>query len=91
MNISPSRGSRIFDCLNITLLSIFALLTVLPFVYVIAGSFATQKELLLRGFIVFPTEFSLDAYKYIFSTPPLSKVCWSPFSLRYSVRLLTYF
>ncbi|WP_339296960.1 carbohydrate ABC transporter permease [Paenibacillus sp. FSL R5-0623] len=73
MNISPSRGSRIFDCLNITLLSIFALLTVLPFVYVIAGSFATQKELLLRGFIVFPTEFSLDAYKYIFSTPALIK------------------
>ncbi|MDR6717323.1 carbohydrate ABC transporter permease [Paenibacillus sp. 2003] len=73
MNISPSRGSRIFDCLNITLLTIFALLTVLPFVYVIAGSFATQKELLLRGFILFPTEFSLDAYKYIFSTPALIK------------------
>ncbi|MEO2258634.1 carbohydrate ABC transporter permease [Paenibacillus amylolyticus] len=73
MNITPSRGSRIFDCLNITLLTIFALLTALPFVYVIAGSFATQKELLLRGFILFPTEFSLDAYKYIFSTPALIK------------------
>lgn len=73
MSIRPSKGSRIFDYLNITLLSAFALLTVLPFIYVIAGSFATQKELLTRGFILFPTEFSLDAYKYIFSTPTLVK------------------
>ncbi|MNW33414.1 L-arabinose transport system permease protein AraQ [compost metagenome] len=73
MSIRPSKGSRIFDYLNIILLSIFALLTVLPFIYVIAGSFATQKELLTRGFILFPTEFTLDAYKYIFSTPTLVK------------------
>ncbi|WP_018884559.1 carbohydrate ABC transporter permease [Paenibacillus massiliensis] len=73
MSIRPSKGSRIFDYLNITLLSAFALLTVLPFIYVIAGSFATQKELLTRGFILFPTEFTLDAYKYIFSTPTLVK------------------
>lgn len=73
MSIRPSKGSRIFDYLNIALLSVFALLTVLPFIYVIAGSFATQKELLTRGFILFPTEFTLDAYKYIFSTPTLVK------------------
>lgn len=73
MSIRPSKGSRIFDYLNIVLLSVFALLTVLPFIYVIAGSFATQKELLTRGFILFPTEFTLDAYKYIFSTPTLVK------------------
>lgn len=73
MSIRPSKGSRIFDYVNIALLSVFALLTVLPFIYVIAGSFATQKELLLRGFILFPTEFTLDAYKYIFSTPTLVK------------------
>ncbi|MFC0211964.1 carbohydrate ABC transporter permease [Paenibacillus chartarius] len=71
MPIKQSWGSRIFDSVNVTLLAIFALLTVIPFIYVIAGSFATQKELMLRGFILFPTEFSLDAYKYIFSTQTL--------------------
>ncbi|RTE10377.1 carbohydrate ABC transporter permease [Paenibacillus whitsoniae] len=68
MPIKTSWGSRIFDGINVTLLLIFSLITVLPFIYVISGSFATQKELLTRGFILFPTEFSLDAYKYIFST-----------------------
>lgn len=71
MPIKPSWGSRIFDSINIVLLIAFALITVIPFIYVIAGSFATQKELLERGFILFPTEFSLEAYKYIFSTQTL--------------------
>jgi putative aldouronate transport system permease protein len=71
MPLKPSWGSRIFESINMTLLILFALITIIPFIYVIAGSFATQKELLLRGFILFPTEFSLDAYKYIFSTQTL--------------------
>ncbi|GAA4860223.1 carbohydrate ABC transporter permease [Paenibacillus vulneris] len=71
MRIKTSWGSRVFDSFNMTLLILFALLTVIPFIYVIAGSFATQKELLQRGFILFPTEFTLDAYKYIFSTQTL--------------------
>ncbi len=71
MPIRQSWGSRIFDSVNVVLLLVFALITVIPFIYVIAGSFATQKELLTRGFILFPTEFSLDAYKYIFSTQTL--------------------
>lgn len=71
MPLKQSWGSRIFDGVNTALLLGFALITVLPFIYVLAGSFATQKELLLRGFILFPTEFSLDAYIYIFSTQTL--------------------
>jgi putative aldouronate transport system permease protein len=71
MPIKQSWGSRIFDGVNFILLIAFALITVIPFIYVIAGSFATQKELLTRGFILFPTEFSFDAYKYIFSTQTL--------------------
>lgn len=71
MSLKQSWGGRIFDSINTTLLLLFALITVIPFIYVIAGSFATQKELLLRGFILFPTEFTFDAYKYIFSTPTL--------------------
>ncbi|MCU6791368.1 MULTISPECIES: carbohydrate ABC transporter permease [Paenibacillus] len=67
----PTWGSRIYDSLNTTVLTLFAIMTVAPFIYIIAGSFATQKELLLRGFILFPTEFTLDAYKYIFSTQTL--------------------
>lgn len=68
-----SLGNRIFDAVNITVLGLFALATIIPFIYIIAGSFATQEELLQRGFILFPTQFSLSAYEFIFSTGTLLK------------------
>lgn len=66
-----SLGSRIFDGVNYTFLTIVALVTILPFIYVLAVSFATPEEIARRGFILFPTEFSLSAYRYIFSTDAL--------------------
>jgi putative aldouronate transport system permease protein len=66
-------GSRLFDGINYLLLALFALITVLPFIYVIAVSFASPEEVARRGFILFPTDFSLGAYKYIFSTDTLMR------------------
>ncbi|MDF2837512.1 MAG: transporter permease, partial [Paenibacillus sp.] len=66
-----SLGSRIFDGANYAFLTIVALITILPFIYVLAVSFATPEEIARRGFILFPTEFSLSAYRYIFSTDAL--------------------
>ncbi|AEC02736.1 carbohydrate ABC transporter permease [Parasphaerochaeta coccoides] len=43
----------------------FALMTLLPFIYVIAGSFATERELTERSFFLIPRQFSLNAYEYI--------------------------
>ena len=40
----------------------------LPFIHVIAASFATVEEVISKKFILIPTTFSLDAYRYIFST-----------------------
>lgn len=59
---------RIFDAFNYVTLACFALLTVLPFIYVISASFATEAELARRDFFIIPETFSLDAYRYIFST-----------------------
>ncbi|MBW4084600.1 carbohydrate ABC transporter permease [Paenibacillus sp. S150] len=66
-----SWGSRLFDAFNVILLAVIALITIIPFIYIVAGSFATQRELLEKGFILFPTEFSMEAYNYIFSTSTL--------------------
>nr|WP_206699509.1 carbohydrate ABC transporter permease [Bacillus atrophaeus] len=44
-------------------------ITILPFLYIIAGSFATEAELAQRSFFIFPKTFTLDAYRYVFSTP----------------------
>ncbi|GAB2694085.1 carbohydrate ABC transporter permease [Paenibacillus thermoaerophilus] len=61
-------GSRLLDVFIYSSLTLFALITFLPFVHVIAGSFATVEEMLQKNFILFPTKFSLDAYRFIFST-----------------------
>ncbi|TBL72398.1 carbohydrate ABC transporter permease [Paenibacillus thalictri] len=61
-------GSRIFDGLNYSFLTLIALVTIIPFIYIVAVSFAEPEEVLRRGFILVPTTYSLEGYKYIFST-----------------------
>lgn len=48
------------------LIGLIALICVLPFIYVVAGSFATEQELTERPFFLIPQEVSFNAYSYIF-------------------------
>ncbi|WP_046176358.1 carbohydrate ABC transporter permease [Domibacillus indicus] len=61
-------GGRIFDVVNFVVLGVIGILMIIPFLYVIAGSFATEAELTSRSFFIFPETFTLEAYEYIFST-----------------------
>ncbi|WP_202076560.1 carbohydrate ABC transporter permease [Caldalkalibacillus salinus] len=63
-----SIGSKIFNFTNLFLLTLIALVTIIPFIHVIASSFTTSAELADKKFVLIPTEWSLDAYRYIFST-----------------------
>lgn len=63
-----STGNVIFDVINYSLLFLFALITFIPFVHVVGSSFATSAEVANTKFLLFPTEFTLTAYEYIFST-----------------------
>ncbi len=40
---------------------------IVPFIYVISSSFATEHEILNRGFFLFPREWTIDAYGYLLS------------------------
>ncbi|QQF62164.1 carbohydrate ABC transporter permease [Bacillus mojavensis] len=64
-----TKAGRIFDVCNILFLGGVGAITILPFLYIIAGSFATEAELAQRSFFIFPKTFTLDAYRYVFSTP----------------------
>ncbi|MFD1956656.1 carbohydrate ABC transporter permease [Paenibacillus thailandensis] len=66
-----SVGNRLFDIVNYGLLSLVSILAVLPFVYVLAVSFTSPEEVARGGLILFPQEWSLAAYRYIFSTDTL--------------------
>ncbi len=61
-------GGRVFDVFNVVLLGMLGILTVLPFLYIVGNSFATEAEITGRGFFLVPREFSLSAYEYIFSS-----------------------
>jgi len=69
-------GSRIFDVFNVIFLIGFALATTLPFVYIIAGSFASQAEITARGFFLIPREPRLEAYQYIAMSRLLPRAMW---------------
>ncbi|MFM9330925.1 carbohydrate ABC transporter permease [Paenibacillus mesotrionivorans] len=68
-----SLSGRLFEAVNLFLLGLIALITILPFVNVVAVSFATPEEYLKSTFMLFPTKFSLEAYKFIFSTSTVSR------------------
>lgn len=69
--IKETPGDKIFNVLNYTLLTIIALACLLPFVNIIASSFASPAEVIAKPFIIFPETFSLDAYRYVLSTPTI--------------------
>ncbi|MFC3798453.1 carbohydrate ABC transporter permease [Cohnella sp. GCM10012308] len=64
-------AGRIFDYLNYTVLSLFALAATIPFVHIVATSFASEQEILTKDFVLFPTDFSLNAYRIIFANDRL--------------------
>src|SRR5690606_38299542 len=64
-------GRRVFNAINAIVLTAFALICVLPFVNVLASSLATPGEIATTPFILFPKTFTLEAYRYILSTPTI--------------------
>jgi putative aldouronate transport system permease protein len=68
-----SLKSRLFDITNYSLLTIIGLITMLPFIHIIAGSFTTTAELARRSFVLIPQEWSFSAYELIFSTSTVTR------------------
>ena len=65
---NSTAGSRLFDVLNYLFVSIVAFTTIMPFIYIIGASFATEYELATRPMFIIPQDVTLDAYRYIFSS-----------------------
>ncbi len=58
---------------NVIFLAAVAAVTILPFIYVLACSFATEKEILEKPFFIIPSEIQIESYKYIFSSATLPR------------------
>lgn len=61
-----SFGGRLFDVINYSFLALVALITVIPFVYVVVASFTPPEILLKERFILVPKGFSIEAYSFVF-------------------------
>jgi putative aldouronate transport system permease protein len=72
MIYEKSIGSRAFDVVNYVILLLFSMVTLLPFIHIISGSLTTTEEMLQNNFVLIPSTFSLDAYRYIFSSDSIA-------------------
>lgn len=61
-------GRKVFNVCNVVLMIALSMVMLLPFVNIIAGSFATSAELTARPTMLYPREPTLDAYRYIFKS-----------------------
>lgn len=70
MKIKATKGERIFQVFNYTLLSALALVCLYPLWHVVMASFSDSDALLAQeGLLLWPIEFTLDSYKRVFANP----------------------
>lgn len=55
------------DIIGKLLLLICASVAILPFIMIASGSVSNEKTIIATGYSIFPKNFTLDAYKYLFS------------------------
>ena len=48
---------------------VMALLCLVPFLMILAGSFSSEEAIIQNGFSLLPQDFSLEAYKTVFKDP----------------------
>lgn len=61
-------AGKVFDIFNVLFLTAFGLITLLPFLYVVAASFSSNAEIVSRSFFIIPHGFTLDNLKFILSS-----------------------
>ena len=71
VGVYRTAGSVAFDIFNYLVIGLAAFTTVLPILYIIFNSFATELELQTRPMFLIPNTWSTDAYKYIFASNKL--------------------
>ena len=63
-----TKGDRVLSVINYIVLTLVAVICILPFINIVVSSFTSAEEIVLKGFVFFPERPTLSAYRYIFST-----------------------
>ncbi|MGI6652818.1 MAG: carbohydrate ABC transporter permease [Christensenellales bacterium] len=67
--IKLSSDKVVFYSIGYPLIAIFAIFCLLPFWLVVSGSFTSQHEIIVKGFSLWPKEFTLDGYRLSLANP----------------------
>ncbi|MBB6632849.1 carbohydrate ABC transporter permease [Cohnella thailandensis] len=67
-SVMATQGERWFSRVNALVLILVALLCLFPFYYVFIVSFASPAEVRQSVLLLFPKQWTADAYRYLFST-----------------------
>jgi putative aldouronate transport system permease protein len=65
MNAVLSRGEKVFIAISIILLTVFALITMAPFLLIVISSISSTQSLIMNGYSFIPKSLSLDSYLYM--------------------------
>jgi putative aldouronate transport system permease protein len=69
--IRRTRGERIFNVCNITILGVVALMALYPFVYTISMSLSSAAEAMRSGLHLYPREISLTSFEMVLANPQI--------------------
>jgi putative aldouronate transport system permease protein len=67
--IKPDRSDVVLRVISYVVVTLFALFCLLPFVMMLSASLSSEAEIRRTGFGLFPKDFTLTAYQYIFNAP----------------------
>ena len=58
--------ATVFNAASMTFITILTIICVIPFIFVLSGSFSSESAIAVNGYSLLPQDFTLDAYKSIF-------------------------
>lgn len=67
--IRKDRATDTFNILGYTFVTLVAVICLLPFIFMISGSFSSETQIRLYGYSILPRGFTLEAYKTVFKFP----------------------
>ena len=70
--IRRTRGEKIFNVFNVTILGVVALMALYPFVYTISMSLSSAAEAMRSGLHLYPREISLTSFEMVLANPEIA-------------------
>lgn len=82
MNITRTKGDKVFDTIIIIIVSVIAILFLFPLLNVLASSFSSADAIVAGKVGIFPQRFTLNGYKQILQNQSIWKGFWN--SIKYT-------